>query len=86
MHFQEVGGADYKLAKFLRDPFEENIFSGMMLLPKGAEKSPKLSGDFTIFGFVHSGDVEVRIHETSHVISKGGSFVIPKGDFITPRE
>eukprot|EP00158_Paraphelidium_tribonemae_P007165 Partr_v1_DN28134_c2_g1_i4_m55941 putative centromeric DNA binding len=76
--FKTVQNETYKIAKLLHDPGNKGLFSGMMLLPKGSEKPERESGEMTIFGFVHSGEVEVGIHETTAVISKGGSFVVPK--------
>lgn len=76
--YKSVHNADYKLGRLLTDPSNENLYSGVMQFPRGAEKPFRDSGEMTMFGFVMAGEIQVSIHQTTVVVPRGGSFVIPK--------
>ncbi|RUP48913.1 Mif2/CENP-C like-domain-containing protein [Jimgerdemannia flammicorona] len=62
--------------------FSEGEFmsSGIVLLPKGAEKPNKNSRASAMVFYVISGSVRVTIHKTTFVISTGGQFIVPRGN------
>ena len=74
------GQSKYKTAKLLADPVDHTMFSGMFMLPKGEEKPERTSGTITIMGYVVRGDLELTIQNSVGVVTKGGSFCIPKGN------
>lgn len=76
--FKSVQNESYKIAKLLVDPENKGLFSGFLLLPPHGEKSVSDSGVLTILGYVISGEIELTIHETTVVLARGASFVIPK--------
>lgn len=78
--YKSIHNADYKIGRLLTDPSNENLYSGVMLFPKGAEKPFRDSGEMSMFGFVMAGEMEVTIHKTVVVLPRGGSFIVPKNN------
>lgn len=62
----------------LADPFNPNLCAGMMSFPKGSEKPIRNSGNITTVCYVLSGEIEVTINETTVIMPRGSSFLIPK--------
>ncbi|KAJ3072064.1 hypothetical protein HDU98_004382 [Podochytrium sp. JEL0797] len=54
--------------------------SGVMVLPKGAEKPNKTSGPTVLILYVISGKVRVTVHSTSFEVGEGAQFLIPRGN------
>ncbi|RUS14235.1 Mif2/CENP-C like-domain-containing protein [Endogone sp. FLAS-F59071] len=62
--------------------FSEGDFmsSGVVVLPKGAEKPNKNSRGSAMVFHVIIGSVHVTIHKTHFTISTGGQFIVPRGN------
>ncbi|KAK6092867.1 mitotic fidelity of chromosome transmission- protein [Batrachochytrium dendrobatidis] len=73
-----VGAGDYRFQKV----FSEGDFlaSGVLALPRGAKKPIRGSGDSAMIFLLLSGQVQVRVNETSFVISHGSQFFVPRGN------
>ncbi len=80
---KQVHNASYYLSKGVSDPFDSRAYSGTVVLPKDGEKGIRNSGEVTMFGTVVSGEVCVEIAGSSALISRGASFVVPRGTFQT---
>ncbi|KIV99114.1 hypothetical protein, variant [Verruconis gallopava] len=73
-----VHSAKFGFAKLLSMPY---FGSGLMDFPVGGYKKPRNSGKTSLHAFVHTGKVFVRISgRTEFMVSKGGSFHVPRGN------
>jgi centromere protein C len=74
---KDVAGATFKFAKCVSMPF---FGAGIMDLPVGSLKKPKLSRKMQMVFFVHTGRVQVTINGGDPFrISKGGMWQVPRG-------
>ncbi|KAH6571257.1 hypothetical protein BASA60_007265 [Batrachochytrium salamandrivorans] len=73
-----VGAGDYRFQKV----FSEGDFlaSGVLALPRGANKPSKNSHESAMIFVVLIGQVQVRVHKTTFVISQGSQFFVPRGN------
>ena len=76
---RDIRDATFRFAKTLTMPF---MGAGVVDLPPGAEKRPKNSRKMHMVFFVHYGKVMVTINETQFRISAGGTWFVPRGEFL----
>lgn len=60
---------------------EPHFAAGVLDIPAGAGKPPKPSKQNTMFFFIFTGYVEVKIHDVVFRLRKGGQFTVPRGNF-----
>ncbi|TEB18934.1 hypothetical protein FA13DRAFT_1744891 [Coprinellus micaceus] len=56
------------------------IASGQLVIPPNSRKPSKATKDNTYIFYVIEGAVNLKIHETSLVLSTGGMFMVPRGN------
>ncbi|BFZ61111.1 mitotic fidelity of chromosome transmission-related protein [Saitoella coloradoensis] len=56
------------------------VATGVVDLPPGAEKLPRSSKQNVMIFAVFEGALEVRIHDTTFKVKKGGQFIVPRGN------
>jgi len=78
IEIRDVPLAKFRFAKTLTMPF---FGSGMVELPPGGEKRLKNSRKMQMVFFVHYGKVLVQVAGTKFVITKGGVWSVPRGQF-----
>ncbi|KAK6980507.1 Mif2/CENP-C like-domain-containing protein [Favolaschia claudopus] len=61
----------------------EFIAAGQMVIERNARKPVRPSNDNTFIFLVFEGAVNVKIHETSFIVTSGGSFMVPRGQSIS---
>lgn len=77
---RETKDATFRFAKTLTMPF---MGAGILDLPPGAEKRPKNSRKMHMVFFVHYGKVMVTVNEAQFRISPGGTWFVPRGEFLS---
>lgn len=82
--FQEVPNSLFRLAPFYNDPGSSAV-CGMIAFNSYGNKpfKPTLESDY--FFYVISGAVEANVSENIFTVLRGGSFVVPKGNFYSIR-
>lgn len=76
---KDTNEATFRFAKTLTMPF---MGAGVVDLPPSAEKRPKNSRKMHMVFFVHYGKVLVTINEARFRISAGGTWFVPRGEFL----
>ncbi|GAO46408.1 hypothetical protein SAICODRAFT_92412 [Saitoella complicata NRRL Y-17804] len=56
------------------------VATGVVDLPPGAEKLPRSSKQNVMIFAVFEGVLEVRVHDTTFKVKKGGQFIVPRGN------
>ena len=60
---------------------EPHFAAGVLDIPSGAGKPVKPSKQNTMFFFIFTGYVQVKIHDVVFRLRKGGQFTVPRGNF-----
>lgn len=60
---------------------EPHFAAGVLDIPAGAGKPVKPSKQNTMFFFIFTGYVQVKIHDVVFRLRKGGQFTVPRGNF-----
>jgi len=60
---------------------EPHFAAGVLDIPTGAAKPVKPSKQNTMFFFIFTGYVQVKIHDVVFRLRKGGQFTVPRGNF-----
>lgn len=81
VQFKDVKDGTFRFAKSLSLPF---FGSGIVELPPGSEKRPKNARKMQMVFFVHYGNVQVTVAETTFRIGKGGMWFVPRGKLSAP--
>ncbi|KAK6980513.1 Mif2/CENP-C like-domain-containing protein [Favolaschia claudopus] len=70
--------SSWSFEKIFQD--SEFIAGGQMVIERNARKPVRPSNDNTFIFLVIEGAVNVKIHETSLIVTSGGSFMVPRGN------
>ncbi|KAK7055657.1 Mif2/CENP-C like-domain-containing protein, partial [Favolaschia claudopus] len=71
--------SSWSFEKIFQD--SEFIAAGQMVIERNARKPVRSSNDNTFIFLVIEGAVNVNIHETSLIVTSGGSFMVPRGRY-----
>ncbi|KAH8677743.1 kinetochore CENP-C fungal-like protein [Xylariales sp. PMI_506] len=74
---KEIKDATFRFAKTMTVPF---FGSGVVDLPPHSEKRTKNSRKMQMVFFIHYGNVEVTVAQTTFRIGKGGTWFVPRGN------